>query len=308
MLDKLISGLKDRNHKCIAKVISLIENDDPLGKEIIQLIPYKGNNSHRIGITGPPGAGKSTITNKLIKNFQSSNQTVCALLIDPSSPFSNGAILGDRIRMDNYIDDNVFIRSLATRGSKGGLSKNIDDIVNVLEFCGFDSIILETVGVGQVEIDIVEIAETVVLVLVPESGDDIQIMKAGLIEIADIFVINKSDREESDKIHLSIDNMLKISEIDGWYPSIVKTVAIKDIGISKLSKYIFRHLKYLNESNILRKKIDDRYERNIKKILRLDFDKNFWTSKRLKYIEKEMQKKISLRKNAHELTKALKEI
>ena len=308
MLDKLISGLKDRNHKCIAKVISLIENDDPLGKKIIQLIPYKGNNSHRIGITGPPGAGKSTITNKLIKNFQSSNQTICALLIDPSSPFSNGAILGDRIRMDNYIDDNVFIRSLATRGSKGGLSKNIDDIVNVLEFCGFDSIILETVGVGQVEIDIVEIAETVVLVLVPESGDDIQIMKAGLIEIADIFVINKSDREESDRIHLAIDNMLKISEIDGWYPNVVKTVAINDIGISKLSKYIFRHLKYLNESNVLRKKIDDRYERNIKKILRLDFDKNFWTSKRLKYIEKEMQKKISLRKNAHELTKILKEI
>jgi len=308
VLDKLISGLKDRNHKCIAKVISLIENDDPLGKKIIQLIPYKGNNSHRIGITGPPGAGKSTITNKLIKNFQSSNQTICALLIDPSSPFSNGAILGDRIRMDNYIDDNVFIRSLATRGSKGGLSKNIDDIVNVLEFCGFDSIILETVGVGQVEIDIVEIAETVVLVLVPESGDDIQIMKAGLIEIADIFVINKSDREESDRIHLAIDNMLKISEIDGWYPNVVKTVAINDIGISKLSKYIFRHLKYLNESNVLRKKIDDRYERNIKKILRLDFDKNFWTSKRLKYIEKEMQKKISLRKNAHELTKILKEI
>ena len=308
MLDKLLNGLKEKNHKYIAKAISLIENDDPLGKEIIKSIPYKRTNSHRIGITGPPGAGKSTITNQLIKKYSNNNKTVCALLIDPSSPFSKGAVLGDRIRMDNYIDENIFIRSLASRGSKGGLSNNIDDIVNVLEFCGFDIILLETVGVGQIEVDVVEIAETVVLILVPESGDDIQIMKAGLIEIADIFVINKSDREESDKIHLAIDNMLKISQLDDWYPKIVKTIAINNIGLDELIKEIHNHFQYLGESNQINVKIDKRYKRNIKRSLKYDFEEKFWTNKRIKYLEKEMQKNISTRKNIHEIIKLLKQL
>ena len=210
--------------------------------------------------------------------------------------------------MDNYIDENIFIRSLASRGSKGGLSNNIDDIVNVLEFCGFDIILLETVGVGQIEVDVVEIAETVVLILVPESGDDIQIMKAGLIEIADIFVINKSDREESDKIHLAIDNMLKISQLDDWYPKIVKTIAINNIGLDELIKEIHNHFQYLGESNQINVKIDKRYKRNIKRSLKYDFEEKFWTNKRIKYLEKEMQKNISTRKNIHEIIKLLKQL
>ena len=168
----------------------MIENSNSESEILLKEVNKKNKHSMRIGITGPPGAGKSTITNQLIQNLREENKSVCALLVDPTSPFTKGAILGDRIRITNkHNDKNLFIRSIASRGFKGGLADNIDSIAEILEYAGFDIIIFETVGVGQIELDVVELVDTVGVVLVPESGDDIQIMKAGLIEIADIYII-----------------------------------------------------------------------------------------------------------------------
>jgi LAO/AO transport system kinase len=168
-------------------------------------------------------------------------------LVDPSSPFTNGAVLGDRIRMqDFHKDDNVFIRSIASRGSKGGLSENIECIANVLNHCKFDIIIFETVGIGQIELDVIELVDTVAVILVPESGDDIQMMKAGLIEIADIYVINKYDRKDSNKLFIALNNMLKLVVNDKWTPKIIKTVAINDRGIRELYNAIYNHLNIIS--------------------------------------------------------------
>ena len=191
----------------------MVEDAESLGYDLLIHIDIPPVRSIKIGITGPPGAGKSSITNQLIKKYRSEDRSVCALLVDPTSPFSDGAVLGDRIRMrDFHEDSNVFIRSIASRGSKGGLSKDIDYISDIIEYSNFDIIIYETVGVGQVELDVVESVDTTVVVLVPESGDDIQMMKAGLIEIADVYVINKYDRKDSDKLFLRlIKNFLYIN-------------------------------------------------------------------------------------------------
>ena len=178
-------------------------------------------------------------------------------MIDPSSPYSGGAILGDRIRMiEHYDDEEVFIRSMASRGGKGGLAQSSKEVGDVLDAAGFDIIIFETVGVGQVELDVVQTADTVIVLLVPESGDDIQMMKAGLMEIADIFVINKSDRPDSNKLYVSIANMLSVIAHDNiaWMPKIVKTIATKENGISDLMENIILHKDYINNSDILIKK------------------------------------------------------
>ena len=220
IIENILKGLKSKKHKYIAQAISSIENNDKFKDDILKNIKSSKNKSVRIGITGPPGAGKSSITNQLIKKYRSENKRVCALLVDPTSPFSSGAVLGDRIRINDFYDDeDVFIRSLASRGSKGGLSNNIDYIGDIIEYVGFDIILFETVGVGQVELDVIESVDSVVVVLVPESGDDIQIMKAGLIEIADLYIINKSDRQGADRLEVALKNMLDTnpgSKIDNW--------------------------------------------------------------------------------------------
>ena len=196
MKQNLTEGVLSQDHQSIARLISLVENGNYTDIEsILSEIYNKTGNSYRLGITGPPGAGKSSITNELI-NRLSESKSIAILSVDPTSPFTGGAILGDRIRMiDHYNNPNVFIRSIGSRGSKGGLAENINIIGDILDAAGFDIIIFETVGVGQVELDIIETADTTVVGLVPEAGDDIQILKAGMMEIADIFVINKSDRD-----------------------------------------------------------------------------------------------------------------
>ena len=211
MIDSILKGLKNQEHKYIAQAISLVENQEPLADNLLSQLEISPMKSIKIGITGPPGAGKSSITNQLIKKYRSENKSVCALLVDPSSPFNGGAILGDRIRMrDIDMSDNVFIRSLATRGSYGGLSKSISDLELLYEAFGFDLIIYETVGVGQIELDVINYCDTVILLITPESGDDIQIMKAGLIECADIIGINKSDRLGADKLNTFLEQYLRL--------------------------------------------------------------------------------------------------
>ena len=304
MIKEILSGIKLRKAKFIAKAISLVENGDV--SIIDSLYPMEGNSAYIIGITGPPGAGKSSITNQLIKHFRKKNKRVGVLLVDPTSPFTNGAVLGDRIRMNEYHnDEDVFIRSLATRGSKGGLSSNINYISDILEYANFDIIIFETVGVGQVELDVVESVDSVIVTLVPESGDDIQIMKAGLIEIADIYVINKYDRKDSDKLYLFLSNMLSMIDKNNWQPSIVKTIAIKDFGISDLMNEISKHKKYLINKNHLIDKKNQRYIKNIKNRLLENYEKYFWNEKRLKLLNKELSKIPEKRKMPNEIIKIL---
>ena len=305
----ILKGLKSKKHKCIAKAISSIENNNHLKDEILKNIKPSKNRTIRIGITGPPGAGKSSITNQLIKKYRSENKSVCALLVDPSSPFSSGAVLGDRIRINDFHDDNdVFIRSLASRGSKGGLSNDIDYIGDIIEYVGFDIILFETVGVGQVELDVIELVDSVVVVLVPESGDDIQIMKAGLIEIADLYVINKSDRKDADKLFIILNNMLQLIDDKDWIPKIIKTVAINNIGIDNLYSELMNHENYLIESNNSSSKNRERYIRKIKNRLINDFESLFWTTERLIFLDKKISDKDFCKKDINIIIKELKKI
>ena len=309
MYENFLENLKSKKHNFIAKAISAIENDTELKTFLLSKIQFKKSTSIRIGITGPPGAGKSSITNRLIKKYRSENKTVCALLVDPTSPFSNGSVLGDRIRINQFYDDkDVFIRSLASRGSKGGLSYDIDTIADLIDFVGFDIIIIETVGVGQIELDVIESVDSVVVVLVPESGDDIQIMKAGLIEIADLYVINKSEREDADKLFIILTNMLQLVKNKKWIPEIIKTVAIDNIGIDELYKNLEKHKKFLLDSDGLDFKNNKRFIKKIKNEIVKNFEDSFWTSNRLNFIEDFFRKKKIQKISLSSIIKKLKEI
>ena len=251
MYSEIIQGVRGRKRRFIARAITHVENNTELSSKLLsELYPDTGS-AYRIGITGPPGAGKSSLTDKLIQNFRDQGKTVSVIVIDPTSPFSGGAILGDRIRMiRHYNDDDVYIRSMASRGGHGGLAQATKEVGDVLDAAGFDIILFETVGVGQVELDVVKASDTVVVVLVPESGDDIQMMKAGLMEIADIFAINKSDRPGSNKLYISIINMLSGIPHDKseWIPKVVKTVAIKSNGVSQLIEDIQFHKDHIKST------------------------------------------------------------
>ena len=305
MIQNILSGIKSKKIKYIAQAISLVDNNTNEGQLLInQIEDLSSHHSYKIGITGPPGAGKSSITNQLIKKFKEQNKSIGVLLVDPTSPYSNGSILGDRIRMNNYGSD-VFIRSLATRGSKGGLSENIDDISKILDYAGFDIVIFETVGVGQVELDVVEVVDTVVVTLVPESGDDIQMMKAGLIEIADVYVINKSDRKDAEKLNLYLDNMLSIIDKDKWKPDIVKTIATIGEGIDQLIEIVYNHKKHLINNNILDFKNKKKYIRVVKRKVDTKLKNEFWNKNRIALLESESSKPLKKRSSISDLIKKI---
>ncbi len=246
--------------RAMAKLITLVENEMPGALEALKKLYPQTGRAYTIGITGPSGSGKSTLTDRLTKELRKGKYTVGILAVDPSSPFSGGALLGDRLRMQEIAnDEDVFVRSMATRGTLGGLSRSTGDAIKILDAFGKDFILIETVGVGQDEVDIVKTADTTLLVSVPGLGDDIQALKAGIMEIGDVFAVNKADREGADRVATELTMMLDMKRsAQAWNPPIVKTVATQGSGISELRDRIFEHRKFLMDGDGLRQKRLDR--------------------------------------------------
>ena len=260
----LISALRAGDSRALARAISTVENRYSGWSNLLKdLFPHTGR-ARIVGLTGAPGAGKSTLVDQLAKLYRRQNCTVGIIAVDPTSPYTGGAILGDRIRMqDHFADPGIYIRSMATRGSLGGLARATADVAAVLDAFGRDVILIETVGVGQDEIDIVRLADITVVILVPGMGDDVQTIKAGIMEIADIFVINKSDREGAERLEREIRALQSLAvRKDGWTPPMVKTVASEGKGIEDLAATIAEYDKYLQKENrALGKRVENWRER-----------------------------------------------
>lgn len=271
-IEQLIKGVLKGDHRSIAKTISLIENDMPEAQKAVSLLYRHTGKAHIIGVTGPLGSGKSTLIEKIAKEIRKGKKTIGIVAVDPTSPFSGGAFLGDRVRMqDLSTDEGVFIRSMATRGNMGGIAKATKDAVNVLDASGKDVIIVETVGAGQTEVDVIKIAQTIVVVLAPGLGDEIQAIKAGIMEIGDIFVVNKADLENVDKAVGAIEAMLEMNtQKKDWKPTVVKTIATVGEGITELVEKINQHKAYLDSGAIhaqSRQRIEIELEEAVKRKL-----------------------------------------
>jgi LAO/AO transport system kinase len=271
--DSLSQAVLSGQFRALARAVSLVERGHPDAARLLADIYPATGNARIVGITGSPGSGKSTLVAALAKHYRRQGKRVGIIAVDPTSPFSGGAILGDRIRMaDLYTDRGVFIRSMATRGFLGGLAKATNDVVDLLDASGFEMVLVETVGVGQDEVEVIRTVQTNVVVLVPGMGDDIQAIKAGIMEIGDIFVVNKADRPGADKTVTEVTMMMSLVEEHGdWVPPIVKTTASRAEGIAELDAAIRRHYDYLLSSGELDRRNRERVRIRIETLLKERF-------------------------------------
>jgi LAO/AO transport system kinase len=265
-----IDQLRTGDARALARAISTVENRVPGYSDLLKaLFPHSGH-ARILGLTGAPGAGKSTLVDQLARYYRKENRTVGIIAVDPTSPYTGGAILGDRIRMqDHFADPGIYIRSMATRGSLGGLARTTADVTTVLDASGRDMVMIETVGVGQDEVDIVRLADITIVILVPGMGDDVQTIKAGIMEIADIFVINKSDRDGAERVERETRAMQSLSiRSDNWTPPIVKTVASDGTGIADLAAAISSYEQYLAKENLVLKRNVQNWRERLTEMLR----------------------------------------
>src|SRR5437867_8897475 len=273
MSDALARSVLAGQYRALAQAVSLVEREDPQAERLLAEIYPSTGRARIIGITGSPGAGKSTLVAAMTRHYRAQNKRVGIVAVDPTSPFTGGAILGDRIRMaDLYTDRGVFIRSMATRGFLGGLAKATNDVVDLLDASGFDVVLVETVGVGQDEVEVIRTVQTNIVILVPGMGDDIQAIKAGIMEIGDIFVVNKADRPGADKTVTEVTMMMSLVEEHAeWLPPIVKTVASRGEGIVELDEALQKHFQYLATSGELDRRNRERVRIRIETLLKEKF-------------------------------------
>ena len=272
---KLVDMMLRGDRVALARLMTLAESRHESLPGILGRLNSSGDGSYIIGITGPPGAGKSTIADKLIGAYREAGKKIGVIAVDPSSPFSGGSILGDRVRMHEHsMDDGVFIRSLSSRGFRGGLARSVKEMIKLYGAFGMDYVIVETVGVGQTELDIIDVADTVLVVLVPEAGDAVQTMKAGLMEIADIFVVNKADREGANIIAGEIKSIISIkSSKGGWVPPVLLTSAHMNVGIGDLKEEVENHKDYLLSTGQFKKNREKRKEEEFSLIIRENIER-----------------------------------
>jgi LAO/AO transport system kinase len=269
-IQTLIDHLRAGDTRALARAISVVENRSPGCSELLKAVfPYSGH-ARIVGLTGPPGAGKSTLVDRLACHYRKEGLSIGIIAVDPTSPYTGGAILGDRIRMQEHSSDaGIYIRSMATRGSLGGLARTSADVSTILDASGRNLIMIETVGVGQDEVDIVRLADITIVILVPGMGDDVQTIKAGIMEIADIFVINKSDREGAERVEREIRALQSLAvRTDNWAPPIVKTVATEGTGIPELASAIREYETYLQRENLLLKRNIQNWQARLVEMLR----------------------------------------
>ncbi len=300
---EIVKKLLEGNKVACARLISIIENESEGYLEILKEIYKNTKGAYVIGITGPPGAGKSTLTDKLVKELRKKDLKIGVIAIDPTSPFSFGAILGDRIRMsDLNLDPKVFIRSMGTRGYLGGLSKATQGAIKVLDAYGCDYIFIETVGVGQSEVDIVKTADTTVMVMVPGLGDDIQAIKAGVMEIGDVFVVNKADKDGAKKTALEIEMMLDFKKDWELRPPVSLAVGESGEGVSTLLQNILKHKAHQTEKNTLSEKRLERNKTEIKQLVYREIEKKIKTIEKSEEIENMLMKTLSRETDPYTIT------
>ena len=268
-MHELVERLKQKDIRALARAITMVENDHPEKLELLHAVFSMQKHAIYVGLTGSPGAGKSSLVNRLIAEIRATGKTVAVIAVDPTSPFSGGALLGDRVRMnEHFTDDGVYIRSMATRGSLGGLARATKDAVRICDAFGFDVIIVETVGVGQSELDIMKIVDTTAVVLTPNSGDVLQIFKAGIMEIADLFVINKADLHGVGKLRALLRELVMMTADKDRERAIIKTISTENKGIDKLWQEILAHHHFLYETKEGKARRDDQQQLEVYELIR----------------------------------------